>query len=212
MCAVTLVWRTVLVLLLHSPSDRTYLATDTRFDSMLFGCCLAVFGNPALDLPERERPTPVELLWLAGGVCLLLSSFAVRDPSFRETLRYTLQGLGLFPVFVTAVRYPNWGPYPLLQIRFVRYVGTISFTLYLVHQVVILVLNDHGIYYRPVVFPVALAVSLGFASAMWFVIEKPCAGLRRRFASTGPRAASTQDSAGGIEPAPIRARADVGPS
>ncbi|HVW26961.1 MAG TPA: acyltransferase [Polyangiaceae bacterium] len=212
LCAVTLLWRVVLVVLLHSQTERTYLATDTRFDSMLFGCCLAVWSNPALDLPKRARPSTAELSLLAGGVCLLLSSFVIRDPVFRETLRYTLQGIGLFPIFVTAVRYPSWGPYPFLQLRWVRYVGTISFTLYLVHQAVIIALNDHGLYYRPIVLPIALGISLAIASALWFAVEKPCAGLRRRFTSVGDRAAKAHASPAAIEPAPMPASADIGPS
>ncbi len=211
LCALTLLWRVVLVVLLHADTDRTYLATDTRFDSMLFGCCLAVFNNPAIDLPARERPSKFEQIWLAGGLCLLLSSFAIRDSVFRETLRYTLQGIGLFPLFVTAIRYPSWGPYPFLQLRFVRYVGTISFTLYLVHQAVIIALNDHGLVYRPVLLPISLGISLAIASALWFAVEKPCAGLRRRFASLGERAAPPHP-ARAMEPAAISAPADVGPS
>lgn len=183
LCVVTLVWRFVLVVFQHSAMERTYLATDTRFDSMLFGCCLAVFNNPALDLPKRDRPSAGEIAWLIGGCVTLVASFVVRNAVFRETLRYSLQGIGLFPIFVTAVRYPNWGPYPFLQLRFVRYVGTISFTLYLVHQVVFSVLADHGIIQPTVTLPLAFVLSLALASFSWFAIEKPCAGLRRRFAS-----------------------------
>jgi peptidoglycan/LPS O-acetylase OafA/YrhL len=212
LCALTLAWRIVLVVFLHSISDRTYLATDTRFDSMLFGCCLAVFNNPAIDLPKRARPSTADVAMLVGGLCLLLSSFVIRDPVFRETLRYTLQGIGLVPIFVTAVRFPDWGPYPFLRLRFVRYVGTISFTLYLVHQAVIVSLNDHGLFYRPIVVPLSLGISLLIASAFWFVIEKPCAGLRRRFASVSPRVALAPASPAAIEHASIRAPVDIGPS
>jgi peptidoglycan/LPS O-acetylase OafA/YrhL len=193
LCMLTLAWRTVLVVHYHPLPERTYLATDTRFDSMLFGCTLAVFNNPAVDLPKRDRPSAHELAFLVGGVLLLLISFLVRDPVFRETLRYSLQGLGLFPIFITAIRFPNWGPYRLLQLRFVRYVGTISFTLYLVHHVVIGALSDYGVTSVPVVLPTALAISLLFATVSWFGIEKPCAGLRRRLASVA--------SAGGTAPA-----------
>ena len=48
-CALVLVWRFVLVFALDAPKDRTYVATDTRIDSILFGCILAVWSNPFLD-------------------------------------------------------------------------------------------------------------------------------------------------------------------
>jgi peptidoglycan/LPS O-acetylase OafA/YrhL len=183
LCVASVAWRAALVLHFHSVPDRTYFATDTRFDSMLFGCCLAVFKNPALDLPKRDRPSSLDVALLLGGLLLLLFSFVNRDPVFRETWRYSLQGIGLFPMFLTAVRFPKWGPYPFLQLRFVRYVGTISFTLYLVHQVVLGGLADHGLVYTPVVIPIALTLSLAIASASWYGIEKPCAGLRRKLAT-----------------------------
>ena len=189
LCILTLAWRTVLVLHYHSVQERTYLGTDTRFDSMLFGCSLAVFNNPALDLPKRERPSILELSFLAGGVVLLLISFVIRDPAFRETLRYSIQGVGLFPIFITAIRFPRWGPYPLLQLRVVRYVGTISFTLYLVHHVVMGALDDHGVTSLSVRILATLVISLVLATASWFGIEKPCARLRRRFASVPAAAA-----------------------
>src|SRR5882672_8845631 len=41
-CAAVLVWRCVLVFVLKAPFDRTYLCSDTRIDSMLYGCAIAV--------------------------------------------------------------------------------------------------------------------------------------------------------------------------
>ena len=44
-------------------------------------------------------------------------SFLVRNLQFQESVRYSLQGLSLFPLFVVAVRYPGtWkeGPHSLL--------------------------------------------------------------------------------------------------
>jgi peptidoglycan/LPS O-acetylase OafA/YrhL len=48
-CVLVLLWRCVLVYVLHSPEGRTRVATDTRIDSILFGCILAIYGNPVLD-------------------------------------------------------------------------------------------------------------------------------------------------------------------
>src|SRR5262249_33735197 len=91
-CAVILCWRYVLVYGLLAPKDRVYVATDTRVDSILFGCMLAVWGNPALDPLPSERDG--ERFWLAGGVALLAASLLVRGQGFEQTLRYTLQWLG----------------------------------------------------------------------------------------------------------------------
>lgn len=181
LCAATLAWRVVLIRCLGASFERTYLATDTRFDSMLFGCGLAVYGNPALDLPSKDRPTRSDLGFLAAGLALLFASFTFRNELFRETLRYTTQGLGLYPVFITAIRFPHWGPNRILNLRFVKYVGTISYSLYLVHHMVLIVVERRAL--RPEIGgPLALLCAIAISSLIWLLVERPFAALRKRLA------------------------------
>ena len=74
----------------------------------------------------------------AGGLALLLVTFTIVAPWFRETMRYTLQGLALMPVFVAAIRFPGWLPFRLLNAGPVAFVGMLSYTLYLSHQVALM--------------------------------------------------------------------------
>jgi peptidoglycan/LPS O-acetylase OafA/YrhL len=183
-CAAVLAWRCILVGVFHVATDRTYVATDTRFDSILFGCALALYGNPVLDLPKRERPRASDLSALAAGIAMLLVTFLYRDPVFRETARYTMQGIALFPVFVTAVRFPDWGPMKLLNLRPVKFVGTLSYSLYLVHHVVV----EAFAWRRPESSLsngfLSLAVSIAIATAIWYFIEEPCAEVRRKLSAS----------------------------
>jgi peptidoglycan/LPS O-acetylase OafA/YrhL len=184
-CAAVLAWRCVLVFAFHSSIDRTFLCSDTRVDSIAFGCALAVWGNPVLD------PGPTRgggLLWrgvlLPLGIALLLVTFVLRGTAFRETFRYTLQGIGLTPVFVAAVRWPRWVVFRPLNWQPVRFVGTISYSLYLVHQATLSAVAQHtglGVVARGAL---ALLISLGIAWAMYHLVEKPCAKWRRRLAAT----------------------------
>jgi peptidoglycan/LPS O-acetylase OafA/YrhL len=181
-CAAVLVWRLVLVLGMHVPSERTYLASDTRIDSIMFGCALALAANPMLD---RVPGSPE--LWrrflLPIGLGLVGYSFVKRDDWFRDTLRYTVQGIGLTPLFVVAMRDPKWAPMRLLNWKPVRRVGVLSYSLYLVHQVVIYVCEAWapGLGRWPR-FVLALAIALVVSQAINRFIEKPCARLRRRLA------------------------------
>ncbi len=182
LCALVLGWRCYLVFGQGIVGDRTYIGSDTRFDSMLFGCALAVWGNPALDFQETPRPSALELLAAACGLGLLLTSFLLRDPAFRETFRYTLQGLGLYPLFFLSIRHPQFSVLRWLNLPTVRFLGTLSYSLYLLHQVML---------YAAAKLPVpdavkaslALAVSLLLAIAIYRYVEKPCAQLRARFSS-----------------------------
>ena len=47
----------------------------------------------------------------------------------------TLQGLALLPIFYAAVRFPTWLIFRPLNIGWVRFMGVLSYSLYLVHQV-----------------------------------------------------------------------------
>jgi peptidoglycan/LPS O-acetylase OafA/YrhL len=179
-CALSLLWRSWLVFGTGASIDRTSVATDTRFDSILFGCALALYENPVLDATAvREKVWKFVLLPLAGAV--LLVTFVLRADAFRETFRYTLQGMALVPLFVCAMRYPEWGPMRLLNFRPVAFVGTLSYSLYLLHQVVLAcVSTQRPGWGRLSTAGVALLISGLLAYAIYLAIEKPCAELRRR--------------------------------
>jgi peptidoglycan/LPS O-acetylase OafA/YrhL len=183
LCAGILLWRLFLVLYLHSQSDRTYLASDTRIDSILFGCALALLANPMLEEPSQTYRRVWRNVFLPLGLAVLLFSFTYRAPWFRETLRYTLQGLALTPLFVVAMREPRLGPFRLLNLPAVRHIGVLSYSLYLVHHVVIYAVEAQ----LPEIHVVArgllcLALSLVLAESVHRLIERPCARLRRRLA------------------------------
>jgi len=181
LCVLLLAWRAYLVLGLGVGLQRTGIASDTRFDSLLFGCALAIYGNPALDSSRiSERTWKYVLLPLA--LAALLASFLVRSPVFRETLRYTLQGVSLIAVFECAIRYPTWGFMRVLNWRLVMHVGVLSYSLYLVHLIVIYTLERR--FLQPLgsaaVGVMAIVISLGLAEAMYQLVERPCARLRHR--------------------------------
>jgi peptidoglycan/LPS O-acetylase OafA/YrhL len=185
-CAAVCVWRCVLVLVFGVPEDRTYLATDTRFDSILFGCALAMGLNPVLD-----RPVGQERLWkwivVPAAVALLVFTFVYRAPWFRETIRYSLQGIALTPVFIACIRFPNWLPFRALNARAVAFVGVLSFTLYLSHQIALAGWN----FWFPSMTPfstacVALVSAFVLSLAIHRFVEKPCAAIRKRLARDVP--------------------------
>jgi len=186
-CAFVLAWRCVLVFWLHAGADRTYLCSDTRVDSIAFGCALATWNNPVLD--DIHAGSSASKIWplvlFPAGLALLLVTFLVRGPAFRETLRYTLQGVALTPVFIAAVRWPRWPVFRLLGTRPMRFVGTLSYSLYLVHQVVLGAVAQHTRLGGVARAMAALGISLLLAWAMYLFVEKPCAKLRRKFSAAG---------------------------
>jgi peptidoglycan/LPS O-acetylase OafA/YrhL len=187
-CAVVLAWRCALVLLFQTKVDRTYICSDTRVDSILFGCALAVWNNPALD--AADSGVGVSSRWrlslLVASLGVLMATFVVRSGTFRETIRYSLQGIALTPVFVASVRCPHWWIFRPLNWRPMKFIGTLSYSLYLVHQAVLAAVEQHSRLGAVARGGVALLVSLAISWTMYFLVEKPCAAVRRRLSATVP--------------------------
>jgi peptidoglycan/LPS O-acetylase OafA/YrhL len=184
LCACILAWRCFLVLGVGVPTDRTYLASDTRFDSILFGCALAVAMNPVVDPPWGSDGLWKRWLFPAG-IALLLFTFLYRAGWFRESIRYTLQGLALVPVFVTSMRFPAWGPFRVLNQKLVAYFGGLTYSLYLLHHVVLYTVRYHFPNWHPLALALlAFTISVSLAQAMYHYVEKPFGRLRKRLSAT----------------------------
>lgn len=139
-----------------------------------------------LDGPSRISERTWKWILVPSALVLLLASFVVRDASFRQTFRYTLQGIALTPLFVAAIRFPTWTLFRPLNGPGARVVGALSYSLYLVHQVVLDLLGEQATWHRA-----ALALLSSFALA-WLIqrfVEKPSAALRRRLAARAATAA-----------------------
>lgn len=190
-CGMVLIWRCILVFVLNMPKDRLYVATDARIDSILFGCALAVQGNPVLDKGVISD-TDLKRFWFPAGLLLLLVSILMRGEDYSQTLRYTLQGLGLIPVFVTVVRHPDWGVIRWLNLPVLRAIGMLSYSLYLLHTGILVVFQQ-----RTELPPLlqglgAFGVCILLSAAIHYSVEKPLSRLRKRLESgwsTSPRRA-----------------------
>ncbi|HXI77412.1 MAG TPA: acyltransferase, partial [Steroidobacteraceae bacterium] len=135
-CALILVWRCVLVLLMHASSVRIYLATDTRVDSILFGCALAVWNNPVLDA-ARLPPNIWKFVLFPGALVVLVLCLAYRGTMFDEIWGFSIEGAALTLVFIAAVRFYDWPLIRVLNSRPLAYLGLLSYSLYLIHDVLL---------------------------------------------------------------------------
>ncbi len=179
-CLLVLAWRCLLVLQFHAPVERVFEATDTRLDSILWGCCFAILANPALGDRHSRWISHWSLTVVAIGV-IFFSLLAFRQPWFRETFRYSLQSIALIPIFAGAVRWFDRGPYLLLNTYFMRLLGAYSYTIYLTHYSIFLGLKALHLDRFPIAFPVMMVLSFVAAAIMYQIVDLPCARLRKRF-------------------------------
>ncbi len=180
LCGAVMIWRSVRVLVMHTPSGHILTRTDTRIDSILFGCALAVWHNPALDGPVVP-PNLLKYLLLPLALLALCASAYGTHTGSADIWSFSLQGAALTVLFVSAIRLHDWPPFRALNWRPVVIIGVLSYSLYLVHDVLLqMVVRVWQLPHASVRAVVALALSLTAAWAIYEAIEKPCARLRRR--------------------------------
>ena len=179
LCIVVLAWRYWLAF--HGESEAYIsMATDTRLDSILIGCLLGLLYNPRLDavaVPNRFNDT----LIVTTCVSVLLLTLLYRNEFFRLTARYTLQSLAIAPLIYLAVARADRLPFRWLNARPLVYIGTISYTIYLTHHVILLGLAKHWPDMNWLYLTVVGALlTLAVAEAMRRWIERPCTRLRQQ--------------------------------
>lgn len=152
-----------------------YYWSHTRLDSILFGCILATWNNPATG--DRTY-IGGQVGYAVLGAGLLMATLVIRDPMFRETLRYSVQGVALFLLFNFALR--NTGLVArALASRPLKIVADLSYFLYLIH---VPLLAASGKLPAPVPVRYAVAFGLSFLLALFVrhQVELPLLRWRKR--------------------------------
>lgn len=178
LCAVVLAWRFWLV---AQGSSEAYIsmATDTRIDAILIGCLMALRFNPVLDrIPAAHARTD----WTVAVVCIavLIGTLLYRDETFRLTARYTLQSLAIAPLIYLAVARSERRPFRWLNAAPLAYIGTISYTIYLFHHIILLGIAKHWpqLHWSGLMLAGA-ALTLAVAEPMRRWVDTPFARLRK---------------------------------
>ncbi len=184
-CLLILAWRCFVVATNPTPGVTgeawAYEASDTRMDSILWGAALAMFANPFFE-PERtnrlDRP-----IYGVLAVVILLASQAYQAHWYSHSIRYTLQCMCFVPLFVLAIRRPQSLPFSLLNRQPLRWIGVVSYSLYLNHYIVIALLKHYTTLSRPLLVVATLAITLPICALIERFIEQPAARLRKRYAA-----------------------------
>jgi peptidoglycan/LPS O-acetylase OafA/YrhL len=181
-CLAVLAWRIVLIVGLDASSDRVYLGTDTRIDAILAGCIMGLYLNPALDrvpIPRLAMRTAI----VGASVLAIGATLVVQNADFDQTLRYSIQTFALAPIFYFAIARPGDWMFRILNDRRVAFIGVLSYSLYLVHQIVIFSITMNAPDLSPfLVGVIAGPISLALAYASYRWVEQPATRFRKRHA------------------------------
>lgn len=171
--------------------DYTGKATEARIDSILYGAVAAIlwWSEAARAWLVRNRNWLIPL-----GIALLLASFVWRNPVVRETIRYSLQGLGLIPL-VLAVTVSGWMPRTtaLLETAPMKWIGRHSYSLYLWHLLAFELAEHFLKPFGPVpTYAVGWVLALALAALSYRWVETPFFALRKRFGSNVAQVAAAR--------------------
>jgi peptidoglycan/LPS O-acetylase OafA/YrhL len=177
LCAAVLVWRCILVIATHASSARVFFGTDTRIDAILFGCALAVWRNPALD-GAYPAPNLLRYILLPASLIVVIACAYSRGTVFTDTGCFSLEGIGLTFLFIGAMELHRAPLFRVLNFRPVMILGVLSYSLYLVHEVVLRAIRTQWTSIAGSAVA-ALFLSVLAAAVLYLAIERPCARLRR---------------------------------
>ncbi len=166
-----------MVLRHHDVTDvnRVYLGSDTRASSILIGAVLAIWVAWRGPVASRAGRTVLEVAAALALAGLVFAWVTVEYPTpglFEGGL--LLCGV-LAAIVIAAVAHPVQGPVSkVLATPALRYLGLISYGLYLWHWPVFVVLNpDRTGWSGWQLSLVRYAVSMGIAMASYYLLEQP---------------------------------------
>ena len=176
--AVVLAWRAFLFLGDVVGEAYVYNAFDTRFDNLAVGCLLAVaLTTPSLVRRIGAMPMPA---WSPlATVALLVVSRSMISDRWHYSVGLTVDA-GLVAVLIvqllTLHRHPTWR---WLDLSAVRYLGLLSYPLYLYHGYGISVGRRMPLA-QPLQLAIGIGVSILMAAGSYHLLERPFLRLKER--------------------------------
>ncbi len=180
--AAVVAWRSFLFLHVHIGVAYLYNAFDTRFDNLAVGCLLAVCADREWLARLASRLSASALLPLLTVALLIWSRVGTSD-QYHYTLGYTVDALLMATFILQILLLADTPVWRWLEHPVVRYLGTISYPLYLWHEWGRALGTHFPAGGRVGQFSAGVIASIILASGSYFVIERPFLKLKNRFST-----------------------------
>jgi len=176
-----------------------YMLTPFRADLLCAGAALAILWKnrtPRFEHLCRSRAWVGVLLGF--GALAISQHWAVMRLASNSrpanTFVYSLSLIGSVSLLAWTLADRGWlGAF--LTTRPMRFIGQISYTMYLVHLIPIFLLQQHNVTSGVVIAAISLPIILAYSTASWFLMEKPLIAFAARKKSA-PKHAKTTLKAG----------------
>lgn len=189
-CAMAPLGRILLWIVNDGDFLRLYVASDTRFDGLLAGAAMALLFNPALGerAPFRLSDRTIRYVLTPLAVVAFAAS-AVAPDLIKLTVADSVQYVALFVLFWVLISHPAGIVGRILNSRIMIRIGVLSFSIYLLHRLVLALLGPL-LPLDPVRDLVSLAATILVAQLMYLSVEKPLGRLRRKLEARMPTRAA----------------------
>jgi len=182
LCIFALAWRLYTYYGTDFPRDYNYFATETRMDSILFGCLLSLSLHHKPDGDWRKSLTG----WFPtlSAAFILLVCFFMTNEGVRQTIRYSYQGFALFIAVLNLYYFkPLNFAFTILDFPVLRWIGRLSYGLYLWHIPALYMCNNYlGMSEGTLRFAVsAIIITFIVSTLSYYGVERYVVGFRKRF-------------------------------
>jgi len=184
--AAVMLYREALALWFHRDQGYIYEAFDTRADQLLIGCLLAVALREGVWTRLWRWLCSTPSLVVATIVLLTASSaLAVRfGATYRDAVGFVVDPLLVAALIAQTIAWPRLGMGAVLNWGWMRYLGTISYSIYLYQQVTVGPATKWTGRWPAAALPATVIAVVAAASASYWIVERPFLRLKERFERT----------------------------
>lgn len=176
-------YREALVFLIHRNQGYIYEAFDTRADHLLIGCMLAVALRARVWTNLWRRLCGA--WWLSAvplGMLVASTVLAMQFGStYRDAVGFVVDPLLVAVLIVQTLAHPAAGLGIALNWVWMRYLGTISYSVYLYQQILLDPVGKRLAAWPSISLLVQVLAVILAASASYWIVEQPFLRLKKRF-------------------------------
>lgn len=205
-CLIVLLHRILLHYLWHVPQLYLYTAFDARMDSLAMGCLLAasIRTGKAMRVVQSvcahwSLPAVTFALFALSMSIPYLFSF----PSYWCLWGFTVESILSATLIVQMVVLGDRFPWTWIDWKAVRFIGTISYSLYLYNAIGPDMINHSPLGHTILRAPAGVAAAVLLASGSYYIIERPFLRLKSRYETRSKPSTPAIPQQPATEPAPV---------
>jgi peptidoglycan/LPS O-acetylase OafA/YrhL len=187
-------WRCFLWFDLQVGTAYVYNAFDTRFDTLAIGCLLAVLLQSHTVVSRAGALARYTWLPVPVLVVLLISRLGISS-NWHYGFGFTTDALLVAVLLVQLLQLSGTAAWRWLDLRAVRYLGRISYPMYLYHGWGMAVGGKVPISSPELKFGLGVIATIALATGSYYVIERPFLSLKAHLEPLVAKASSGASSA-----------------